>query len=418
MKKTNLFNYSAPDSLIHSLCLVLFMCLLVPVTGGAASDELSPAVTASESADFTNHLTVAEIEAQIATVQAATNLTEATRQNIIGYYTNAITSIQRRDAALEHAQEFEEVIQDLRSGESNSISLPWAIGQRAAELKAKAMSISEVENRIARMQMQLAVAESKLQSDKSSAKESYDAPEVLVRKIDSYQKRLNYTETSLKTLSDSETATPLLRARLKSLQAQYNALRAELQSLQIQLELVRTKSDKLQTSQSGLMQQVRTLQDSIALWNGILEKRRNNIAFIGLRQSLAALRKINEPEWPARADFLTSIASNNIALSRQIIEIEDRVSTASSLADSLQSDLDTMQNDYEMTQKRMMQMGLTREAGDLLRTRRASLQLLRSNSNDMTARRDLIMKLNLKSDDILQARQGWSRFREENYTAT
>jgi len=358
----------------------------------------------------TNELSQLEIEQRISGVEAATNLTPEARQAIVGYYTNALLALERRDEALKQVEDLSEMIQTMEQGPTENPAFGLPVNRKTIEMKARAMSISGVESQIARLQTRLAIAETKLQQLVTETHEAFSEPEIISKEMATYQQQLLDIEKQLNSLPSAATGSRMARARRISLQIQYNALKTEMEALSHQAHLARAKYGTIQNTQVERKMQVQRLQQSVEFWGQILKRRRSDVAFIGLREALRAERLMKDASWPPKADFLLSLATNNSIQAYKILTLEDESSKAETLAQLLQSNLAQVTNDFAVIQKRLANMGLSQQAGELLRSRRAALQLYGTKRSEDVKRRDIILQLNLASDDLLQERQKYDAF--------
>ena len=114
---------------------------------------------------------------------------------------------------------------------------------------------------------------------------------------------------------------------------------------------------------------------------------------------------MDKETWPKSGDFLHELAANNLTMSKALIELSDKATQANKTAKLLQARLNQLQDDFELTRKRIKVMGLSRKSGQLLQSRRGSLLTSRADSRVAENRRDEIVLASLAGDDLLQERQ-------------
>ena len=162
-----------------------------------------------------------------------------------------------------------------------------------------------------------------------------------------------------------------------------------------------------QNQQALASRKVNRLEALIKTWESVRERRQSDLGFIELRQSQESLKAMGASNWPKAGDFLQKMGEENLVLSKTLIDLDGREQEAEKTTQLLETRVDQTEKDFELTQRRITMMGLTRKAGLWLQSRRETLRKSRANTKVALQRRNEILRVNLANDELIQERQDY-----------
>ncbi|HEA67712.1 MAG TPA: mechanosensitive ion channel [Desulfobacterales bacterium] len=399
--------------LVFSLVLILFLTLswtFVPIGApGAeqqpASGEISPPP-----------LTIDAMKERIEAVKQAPSLSEESKQRIIGFYEKAIASLERREKAMFQAAEYDQALKEAPKSRDPAESALTPVRAAAIQQRAKAMVLTDIEGQIAGFQAQLALEQTSLEMAKKKLEDAMKRPAMLRKTMAVYEQELSDLEKRLAAPKSTDAPPRVIRARRTSLRARSKELKAELTAAEKEADLSRRELAIAQDRQAFTARKVIRLENLIKTWEDVKEYRQSDAGFVELRQTQAILQQMDKESWPKQADFLRELANGNLTLSKTLIELGEKETEAKKVAKLLETRLSQIQRDFALTKRRTELMGLSREAGQLLRSRRSTLLTSRADSDVARDRRKKILRVNLTHDDLLQARQDFLVLKNKIYT--
>jgi potassium efflux system protein len=396
-------------SLVFILFLTLFWTFAPTRAPGADRQPASGEISLPP-------LTIAAMKERIEEVKQASSLSEESKQRIIGFYDKAIASLERREKAMFLAAEYDRTLKDAPKSLDPAESARAPVRAAAIQQRAKAMALTDIEGQIAGLQAQLAYEQTSLEVAQKKLKDSMKRPAELRKTMVIYEIELSDLEKRLTAPRPTDASPRVIRARRTSLRARSRALQAELAAAEKEADLSRRRLTVARDQQAFTSRKVIQLENLIKTWEDVKEHRQSDTGFIELRQVHAILRQMNKESWPKQAGFLLELAKGNLTLSKTLIELGQKETEAKKVAELLETRMNQIQRDFALTKRRTELMGLSREAGQLLRSRRSTLLTSRADSGVARDRREKILRVNLAQDDLLQARQDFLVFRNKIYT--
>ncbi|MBC8178447.1 MAG: mechanosensitive ion channel [Deltaproteobacteria bacterium] len=361
-------------------------------------------------------LTIDAMKERIEAVKQTPGLSEESKQRIIGFYEKAIASLARREKAIFQAAEYDQALKEAPKSRDPAETVLAPVRAAAIQQRARAMVLTDIEGQIAGLQAQLAQEQTTLEVAKKKLEDVVKRPAELRKTIAVYELELSDLEKRLAAPSPTDAAPRVIRARRTSLRARSRALQAELAAAEKGTTLSRRELTVAQDQQAFTARKVIRLENLIKTWEDVKEHRQSDAGFIELRQAHAILQKMNKEPWPKQARFLRKLANGNLTLSKTLIQLGQEETEAKKVAELLETRLRQIQKDFALTKRRTELMGLSKQAGQLLRSRRNTLLTSRADSGVARNRRDKILRINLAQDDLMQARQDFLVFRNKIYT--
>jgi potassium-dependent mechanosensitive channel len=389
-----------------SLMVVLFfMVVMPPLCRSVETQGLEQ--TVSPATDGLPDLTVPALEERIRIAKEAPKLSPESKQRIISFYQKAIDSLQRREEALACVSEYSDTLKVLPHPKELPRGQVKPVRTAAVEERAKAMALVEIEGEIAGLHVRLAEAQTQLESKQQKLQDLLKRPTQLRRSIAQYEQTLSELQEKLARPKPEDESPRLIRARRTSLRAQQSALEAQLKAADREVVVSKREMAVAQNQQALFTRKVHRFEALIKTWESVRENRQSDVGFIQLRQTQESLKEMAVDNWPEEGDFLRKLAEQNRSLSETLIELDTREQQAGKTAKLLETRLDQTRKDFELTQRRVKMMGLTRKAGQWLQSRRETLRKSRANSRVALERRNEILRVSLANDDLIQERQDY-----------
>ena len=360
-------------------------------------------------------LTIDAMKERIEAVKQTPSLSEESKQRIIGFYEKAIASLERREKAMFQAAEYDRTLKETPKSRDLAEALT-PVRAAAIQQRAKAMVLTDIEGQIAGLQAQLAYVQTSLEVAQKKLEDAVKRPTELRKTIAVYELELSDLENRLAAPQPTDAAPRIIRARRTSLRARSRALQAELAAAEKGTALSKRELTVARDQQAFTARKVIRLENLIKTWENVKEHRQSDAGFIELRQVHAILQQMNKESWPKQARFLRELANGNLTLSKTLIQLGQEETEAKKVAELLETRLRQIQKDFALTKRRTELMGLSKQAGQLLRSRRNTLLTSRANPGVARDRRDKILRVNLAQDDLMQARQDFLVFRNKTYT--
>ncbi|MBL7211897.1 MAG: mechanosensitive ion channel [Desulfobacteraceae bacterium] len=399
--------------LVFSLVLILILTLswtFAPTCAPGAKQQPASGETSPPP------LTIDAMKERIGAVKQAPSLSEESKQRIIGFYEKAIASLERREKAMFLAAEYDRTLKEAPKSYDPAERSLTPVRAAAIQQRAKAMVLTDIEGQIAGLQAQLAQEQTSLEMAQKKLKDEMKRPAELRKAIAVYEQELSDLEKRLAAPRPTDASPRVIRARRTSLRARSRALQAELAAAEKETDLSRHELSVAQDQQAFTARKVIRFENLIKTWEDVKEHRQSDAGFIELRQANAILQQMGKESWPKQADFLRELANGNLTLSKTLIELGQKETEAKKVAELLETRLSQIQGDFVLTKRRTKMMGLSKEAGQLLRSRRSTLLTSRADSGVARVRREKILRVNLAQDDLMQARQDFLVFRNKIYT--
>lgn len=389
-----------------SLMVALFFMVVTPPLC-LSSEAEGVKQTVSPAVDGLPDLTVVALEERIRIAKESPKLSPESKQRIISFYQKAIDSLQRREKAIERMSEYSETLKELPHPKDLPRGQVKPVRTAAVEERAKAMALVEIEGEIAGLHVQLAEAQTQLESKQQKLQDLLTRPAQLRRSIAQYEQTLSELQEKLARPKPEDEPPRLIRARRTSLRAQQSSLEAQLKVADREVDISKREMAMAQNQQALVTRKVNRLEALIKTWEAVREYRQSDVGYIQLRQTQESLREMAGDNWPKDGDFLRKLAEQNRSLSETLIELDAQEQQARKTAKLLETRLDQTQKDFELTRKRVKMMGLTRKAARWLQSRRETLRKSRANPRVALQRRDEILRVNLANDDLISERQDY-----------
>ena len=328
--------------------------------------ELQKGVSASD--DTLPELTAGALKERIKTANDAPNLTPESKQRIISFYQKAIDSLERREKALADMNQYTQALEALPKPSDLPKGVMKPVRAAAVEERAKAMALGEIEGEIARLQTQLAEAQTQLELKQEKLRDVLKQPAQLRQRIAQYERMLAQLQEKLSRPESGDQSPRLIRAERTSLRAQQAALHARLKAADREVALAKRELTITQNQQALVARKVNRLEAQIKTWESVRERRQNDVGFIELRQAQESLKEMAAKGWPKDGDFLRKLGEENLALSKTLIDLDSKEQQAAKTTQLLETRANQTEKDFELTQRRITMMGLTRKAGQWLQS--------------------------------------------------
>jgi potassium efflux system protein len=375
------------------------LCVPAQATGG---DQ-----TLTDSAETLPELTVQALEERIRIAKEAPKLPPESKQRIITFYQKAIVSLQRREKALSDMDQYAHALEELPKPTDLPKGVMKPVRAAAVEERAKAMALGEIEGEIARLHIQLAEAQTQLEIKQKKLQDVIKQPGKLRKSIAQYEQMLAQLQEALARPKPEDDSPRLIRARRTSLRAQQTALQAQLKAADQEVTLAKRELAITQNQQALVSRKVNRLEAQIKTWESVREKRQSDVGFIELRQAQESLNAMATNDWPEAGDFLRKLGEENLALSKTLVDLDSKENQSAKTTQLLETRAAQTERDFELTQRRITMMGLTRKAGQWLQSRRETLRKSRANTKVALQRRNEILRVNLANDELIQQRQDY-----------
>jgi len=359
------------------------------------------------SADALPELTAEALKERIIIANNAPNLTPESKQRIISFYQKAIDSLERREKALADMNQYTQALEELPKPSDLPKGAMKPVRAAAVEERAKAMALGEIEGEIASLQTQLAEAQTQLELKQKKLRDVLKQPAQLRQSIAQYEQMLAQLQEKLARPKPKDESPRLIRARRTSLRAQQVALQAQLKAADQEVALAKRALTITQNQQALISRKVNRLEAQIKTWESVREGRQNDVGFIELRQAQESLKEMAANDWPKAGDFLRKMGEENLALSKTLIDLDSKEQQAAKTTQLLETRANQTEKDFELTQRRITMMGLTRKAGLWLQSRRETLRKSRADTKVALQRRNEILRVNLDNDELIQDRQDY-----------
>jgi len=411
-----IFHENRQKAAIFAVALVfglLFLFLTPAVCRSAESQSVKDTVPLSMEGQ--PDLTVSALEERIQIAKAAPKLSPESKERIIAFYQKAIDSLQRREKALERMSEYAATLQELPHPKDLPRGQVKPVRTAAVEERAKAMALVEIEGEIAGLHVQLAEAQTQLENKQQKLQDLLKHPAQLRRNVAMYGQTLSELQEKLARPKPEDESPRLIRARRTSLRAQQAALEAQLKAADREVNISKREMAAVQNQQALFTRKVHRLETLIKTWESVREYRQSDVGYVEMRQTQESLRQMASENWPKAGDFLKKLGEQNLALSETLIALDAQEQQADKTAKLLETRLDQTQKDFELTQRRVKMMGLTRKAAQWLQSRRETLRKSRANPRVAHERRNEILRVNLASDEMIQERQDYLVLKNKIY---
>ena len=395
-----------------AVIIAVFLQFILLFLGGKpavcdSADQPSTEQTVSVSGDALPELTVEALEERIRIANEVQSLSPEARQRIVVFYQKAIDSLKRREKALSEISGYTEAIEEMPRETDLPRGRMKPVRAAAVEERAKAMALGEIEGEIAILHTQLAEAQIQLELKQERLQEVFKKPSQLRKIIAQYGQSLAELKEKLARPKPDDESPRLIRARRTSLKAQQAALAAELKAADREVALANRELAVAQNQQALISRKVNRLEALIKAWETARERRQSDLGFIELRHAQESLKEMRGSSWPKAGDFLAKLAEENLQLSKTLIDLEKKEQEADKTAKLLETRFQQTENDFELTQRRITMMGLTRKAGQWLQSRQETLRTSRANAKVAIQRRNEILRVNLANDELIQERQDY-----------
>ncbi len=391
------------------LFVFLISMFFFPAGNPAACGSVEATIhkkTASDPGNTVPELTVEALKERIRIANQAAMSPES-KQRIISFYQKAIDSLKRREKAIADMSQYAQALEDLPQTADFPKGAMKPVRAAAVEERAKAMALGEIEGEIANLQIQLAEAQTQLEIKQSKLQDVIKQPNQLRQSIAQYEHSLADLQEKLDRPKPNDESPRLIRARRTSLRAQQAALEAQLKAADREVALAQRELVVTQNQQALISRKVNRLEALIKTWESVRERRQSDLAYIEFRQAQESLREMGESDWPKEGDFLRKMGEGNLNLSKILIDLDTREQEAEKTAKLLEIRANQTQKDFELTQRRITMMGLTRRAGLWLQSRRETLRKSRADTKVALQRRNEILRVNLANDELIQERQDY-----------
>ncbi|MBT3258015.1 MAG: mechanosensitive ion channel [Deltaproteobacteria bacterium] len=360
-------------------------------------------------------LTVPALEERIRIAKAAPKLSPESKERIVTFYQKAIDSLMRREKAMARVSEYAATLKELPHPKDLPRGQVKPVRTAAVEERAKAMALVEIEGEIAGLHVQLAEAQTQLESKQQKLQDLLTRPAQLRRSIAQYEQTLSELQEKLARPKPEDELPRLIRARRTSLRAQQSALEAQLKVADREVVISKREMAVTQNQQALFTRKVHRLETLIKTWESVREHRQSDVGYIEMRQNQESLRQMALENWPKAGAFLKELGEQNLALSETLIQLDTREQEADKTAKLLETRLNQTQKDFELTGRRVKMMGLTRKAAQWLQSRRETLRKSRANPRVASQRRNEILRVSLASDEMIQERQDYLVLKNKIY---
>ena len=387
--------------------LVVFLSVPAIPTLCLSDESLDAERTGPLSSDGLPELTVQDLNERIRIAKEAPKLSPESKERIITFYQKAIDSLERREKALSSMSEYTAALKELPNPKNLPLGQVKPVRAAAVEERAKAMALVEIEGEIAGLHVQLAEAQTQLESKQQKLQNLLKRPAQLRRRIAQYEQNLLELQEKLARPKPEDESPRLIRARRTSLRAQQAALKAQLKVADREVAVSKKEMAITQNQQALFTRKVHRLETLIKTWESVRKHRQSDVGYMQMRQNQESLKQMASENWPKGGDFLKKLGKQNLALSETLIQLDAQEQAAEKTAKLLEVRLNQTEKDFELTQRRVKMMGLTRKAAQWLQSRRETLLKNRANPRVALERRNEILKVNLANDDLIQERQDY-----------
>ncbi len=388
-----MFYQNAMKRLFSNSALILTVMLLFIVSPIAYAQTDEAQLT--EAPDFTT----TSLEAEIAEVEDAEQLTEEQQGQVKSYLETAIASLSGAAKNLENRARFQT---ELENSPETVLELRNSVGEIQQELTREPEKIPEPmrEETLLKLEQDLIAKESDLRALRSEL-EGYETglQDIAARQLTA-PKELNEARskigditTSLITLGEGE-LDAVARANRKSLQArryfrrtQITALEQEIAGLSKRQEIVSLRSTLVDLNLQKLTSEVQYLSEKTG-------QRRLNEA--------AQLEEDAKMRLGAYADMhpiVTELAERNILLTEEIVKLASSAADISKRSAATRSSLDIVESDLRVAEELIDNGDLDRRAGATLR--RLSNQLTPVNVLKANIRKTRDLRVDVTQEGLI-----------------
>ena len=398
-------------SLVGVTCFFLSQNPVICYSNTASADKNSLKVSEEKPPE----LTAEALKERIRAVNEAPGLPPESRKRIISFYEKAIDSLDRRKKALEKMSQYADALEELSDPKQQTEETIKPVRAAAVEERAKAMALVEIEGQIATLQVQLGEAQTQLELKEHTLQEHIKRPAQLRQHILQYEHDLSDLEDRLSRPKPNDASPRLIRAKRTSLRAQKAALEAQLKAADQEVSLAQRELTLSRNQLALMSRKVNRLETLIKTWEKVRDHRQNDVGYSELRQAQESLREMSAQDWPKEGDFLKILGEENLDLSKTLIDVDARELDAVKAAKLLEARVEQTQKDFELTRRRITMMGLTRKAGQWLKSRRETLRTSRADTKVALQRRNEILRVNLANDELIQSRQEYLALKNKIY---
>lgn len=323
------------------------------------------------------------VQDRIAQIQAATDLPEATKTELLGLYRQTLDQ-------LTVVENWEAKIQELQSGRERAPDLLKEIKARIEQLTARSTTQPTLdvspEDTVESLAQKLAGKEADLRAAQDAAKKlDEEAENRAARKTaipdllaDANQRRERITK-DLGTVPPAGTLAQVALARRTLLLAQRAAVESEIKEYEEELRFYEARSAVLTARREEMRLTVAAAQAAVTAWQELVRQRRQEeierqkqLAEEELRRAPAALRELIESNAALTDEWET--------IGRRIKTLQERVKTVKELIDSLSKEFSALRKkDQEDPDALADVIGLE------MRRKRQELVLLRSYERELRA---------------------------------
>jgi potassium efflux system protein len=370
----------------------------------ALSAVAAHAQTVIPSAQGGEDVSIEQIDAAIAAVEAQEGLDDTARSRVTNQLRDARAQIQNRRAAEDAAREFEAALQTAPAQTEALLQElaqeppPRATAERLGITDS--MSLAELEQGLASELATLTTAEAELAELESRIQGEESRPEEIRRRISELrqadsdlQERVNAAPPANEPQLLTDARRLAARLRLEASSAEVTRLEQELLSRTARLGLLDARRDLA-------VRNVVAKRGRVSAWQTAVNERRQSSALLAQQEAVAAGLAAADAHPVVRA-----IATDNVELTRELPAIAEQIERATQASEQIEGQARQIEEDLARSRQRFEIGGVSQVVGRLFAEERRNLPQVSQFRSEVRERRRALASIGLAQVRIDEMRR-------------
>ncbi len=357
-----------------------------------------------------------QIKTKKAFAEKILSLSKIQKEQIENYYQEALAFLKAKNNFFEKIFKLKKQITEANNRQKNFNSYLPPVILTNIEFQSKAMSLTEIELKIADLQGLLRADNSDEEKIKEKQNNLIHDSLNLSKEISQLKNKIIENNLKLKNNKSSSVIPELKEAKETNLVTQKNLLETTLTYTETIQALTKIQIKYINNQLAYQTRKINGSKKALLLWKDIKKYKSSDTIYSELLQNNEILKSLENSIYKGiNIKFLKRIAEKNIIIANKLIAINIKDKAAQKDLNTLVIRENLLKNDFQQTEKRISMMGLTVKTSRLLQAKRATLQT-NSTIPSISAKKEAsILNANLESDEILQQAQNYLSFKESIY---
>ena len=337
---------------------------LTPTTAGQAGVAVAAQAKLSGSPP-----TVAEIDAKLAEVSAATDLGEPVIASAKEILQQAKLSLLSAEKSAAQAAAYEK---DTAAAPDNLVAVKKELESRKAQVQRQAnKTLAEIKLEYDGTEANLKDARQQKVAQSGEAARRQSRLSEIPDRLTEAEQELSQLDTQLSQLEDSVDPVLVAEARRMNLHAQRFQLRWKIASLDAERKFYSATIELLPLQNELLQRKIERLQNQLAQLKGMVDAKREN--------EIDKLRRLVNERASDTPESIKPEAIVNVELVDEYVTASKRLSEVGSDAEKTRQTLDAIESEYKTSIERVDAVGLNETLGLMFRRSKSSLANRRQN---------------------------------------